>query len=117
MDRTPINDVRTKIDQTPDEGVPALQAAYDQVRAKRFSQIRICSDLNKALKQVGLGEVSFSAFNRWAQAIRRGDARRPLLPASALPLDKQAMRALSDELKQVAERLLQIGEALLRLSQ
>ncbi|MER8924155.1 hypothetical protein [Mesorhizobium sp. M0802] len=112
MDRTPINDVRTKIDQTPDEGLPALQRAYDQVKAKRFTQLQMLAELNAAFEKVGLPRVAPSTFNRWVLQIRRGDTRRPTISLPGLPVDKQAMRSQATELRQSATRLNQIADEL-----
>ena len=104
----PINDVRTKIDQTPDAGIPALQAAYDRIKQKRDTQLRVLADTNELLTAAGLPALTQSAFNRWVLRIRSGRVKRPTLsqgvadPANATNVASEVarlLRALADQVE------------------
>lgn len=114
MNRDPINDVRTKIELTPDEGLPALQRAFDRVKERRSTQYQILADTNAAFAEVGLEPMTISAFNRWVLRIRAGNVRRPVLPLAGLSADKQSLRKQAEELRHTAAKLNEIANALAR---
>ena len=65
------------IDLLPDAAIPALQIAFDQLRARRMQQKGVRDALNRALAGLGIDPVSKSAFYRWAAKVFDGKRSRP----------------------------------------
>lgn len=54
----------SSIDLLPEEAVPDIAWAYEEIKARRMPQLQILDELNKRLADRGLGKLSRSAFNR-----------------------------------------------------
>lgn len=72
-----MNVVPSAIERLPDEAVDAVQRAYDLVKARRGTQRMAHRMLDDELRRLGLGPISYSSFNRWAQRVRIGSVMRP----------------------------------------
>ena len=68
---------RSKIDLVPDAAIPDVQEAWDAILGRRSTAEAIRAVLNEALQTKGLETISAGGFNRWAMAVRDGNARRP----------------------------------------
>lgn len=67
----------------PAEALPALQWAFDVLRARRMTQVAILDQLNERLDALGVPQVSRSSFNRYAIKVWSGSVPRPVPIAPA----------------------------------
>ncbi|MER9017353.1 hypothetical protein [Mesorhizobium sp. M0898] len=118
---------RTKLEMIPDAGIPALQKAFDRVKGKRATILKIWQDTNELLAESGLPATSQSGFYRWVAGIKFGRIKRPALDGDqtppAVPLDlvraclatmpgtassiAAALRTMADEIERAASKPLQ----------
>ena len=102
--------VPSSIDRLPDQAVPAVQEAWDRIKARRSTQLEILAKLNDTLVSLGLDHVSTSAFNRWTMRVRGGQVLRPTLPeatgsASVADVRDDPIKRLAAGLRRLADDL------------